>query len=277
MRPRCVALEKLRVAQCRTVNPARASMAHEDRDVMTNNEQRRIRRVYGRRDESPVVRRRNDVSNSGRAFELRERNEQLLLLLGPRLRSLDSSRILDVGCGVGWLLAWFRNLGVPAENLVGVDLVAHRVAAARRRYPDLTFQVGDAAELDFPAASFDIVTLFTVMSSILDRRMRVRVADSVSRVLAPGGAIIWYDMRYSNPWNRDIRGITRKDLEALFPRFVLELRRTTLLPPLARRLGPLTDFAYPLLEGIPALDSHYLGLLSRAARPDSNDLGRRRP
>ena len=35
----------------------------------------------------------------------------------------------------------------------------------------------------------------------------------------------------------------------------------TLLPPLARRLGPLTPFAYPALAAIAPLRTHLLGVL----------------
>jgi len=37
----------------------------------------------------------------------------------------------------------------------------------------------------------------------------------------------------------------------------------TLLPPLARRLGPATPLAYPVLAALPPLRSHLIGLLRK--------------
>src|SRR5262249_39356732 len=115
--------------------------------------------------------------------------------------------------------------------------------------------------IDFPDRWFDIVTVFTVFSSILDRRMAENVARDISRVLANGGAIVWYDMRYPNPANRNVRPMSNARIRELFPSFEPELESLTVLPPVARRLGSGIDTIYPLLAGVPILRSHYLGLL----------------
>lgn len=83
----------------------------------------------------------------------------------------------------------------------------------------------------------------------------------VNRVLKPGGAIVWYDFIYNNPSNPHVRGISHTAIQKLFPQFRLILHKITLLPPLARRLGPFTPYLYPLLAAIPWFRTHYLGLL----------------
>jgi ubiquinone/menaquinone biosynthesis C-methylase UbiE len=119
----------------------------------------------------------------------------------------------------------------------------------------------NAEQLHFEDATFDLVLLFTVFSSILDGRMACNVASEVCRVLKPGGAVVWYDFRYNSPANRNVRRITRATIQAIFPDFDLHLRTVTVLPPLARRLGRLTPTLYTIFASIPILRTHYLGLL----------------
>ena len=56
-------------------------------------------------------------------------------------------------------------------------------------------------------------------------------------------------------WFRELFG----DLEG-------KLESVTVIPPLARRLGPLTAPGYPLLAALPPMRSHLLGLLLKRAK-----------
>jgi hypothetical protein len=103
----------------------------------------------------------------------------------------------------------------------------------------------------------------------LDSGMARSLARNISRVLASSGAVVWYDMRYPNPWNPNVRAMTKARIQELFPLFELELHPVSLLPPVARHLGRLTERIYPLLASIPILRSHYLGVL----RPRHSHLG----
>jgi ubiquinone/menaquinone biosynthesis C-methylase UbiE len=222
----------------------------------------RIQLAYAERDRVLAGSSKRDPANAGNRLRMREHREQLRRILDDRLdRPLGDCRILDVGCGYGSLLAWYRDLGVPSENLVGVDLLPNRVREARETYPDLTFLEANAEQLEFPDGSFDLVSAFTVFSSIIDPGMARNVAKSMSRVLRPGGAVIWYDIRYPNPWNHHLRALTKRRIRRLFPSSKMALESTTVLPPVARRLGRLSDRAYPLLASVPALRSHWVGLI----------------
>jgi len=179
---------------------------------------------------------------------------------GPRL---PSTRVLDVGCGRGDWLAWLQSLGVSDANLYGVDLLADRIAAAKQAHPTFAFAQGNAEQFDGADASFDLIVCSTLFSSILDEGMAARVARNITRLLAPAGAIVWYDFRYRNPGNPHTLPMTRPHIQALFADFVLDLHSVTLVPPLARRLGPATPVLYPLLAAMPPLRSHLAGLMYR--------------
>ena len=100
----------------------------------------------------------------------------------------------------------------------------------------------------------------TLFSSLPTANMEDGVAREIGRVLRPGGWLIWYDLRRDNPWNPAVHGITRRAASS-FSGMEAELRSFTLAPPIARRLGPVTPVAYPLLHAIPSLRSHLIGRL----------------
>jgi ubiquinone/menaquinone biosynthesis C-methylase UbiE len=209
----------------------------------------------------------------GSRWDLRNRGNKSILAERRRLTRavlqrkgwvpLGDRRVLEVGSGGGGELAWLQELGASASRLVGVDLLPDRVAAARNAYPQIEFQAGNAEHLSFPDASFDVVLAITVFSSIFEPVMAANVAGEIERVLRPGGALLWYDFRYDNPSNRDVHGVREQEVHKLFPGLEGELLGLTLLPPLARRLGPMTIVAYPVLSRIPRLRSHLLGLLQK--------------
>ncbi|MGH6811269.1 MAG: class I SAM-dependent methyltransferase [Methylocella sp.] len=151
--------------------------------------------------------------------------------------------------------------GALPKNLFGVDLMPKRIEAAKQRYPGIQFTQGNAEHLDFEETFFDLVLLFTVFTSILDNRMSRNVAGEVERVLKPAGVVVWYDFRYNNPYNHNVRGMTKEAIRMFFPNFRLKLRTVTLLPPLARRLGRATAALYPILSSLPCLRTHYTGIL----------------
>jgi SAM-dependent methyltransferase len=166
--------------------------------------------------------------------------------------------LLDVGCGRGPLLEAMIERGATRAHLHGVDLLEDAVAAARRRLPGVDLQVADARALPYPSASMDAVVLSTVLSSILDPSNRARVATEAARVLRPGGCIVTYDFRVPSPRNRNVRPITGATLRTAFPGSTLDARPLTVLPPLARLLGPAADVLYPRLAALPFLRTHLL-------------------
>ena len=225
-------------------------------------ETERLRKVYQIYRESRTVQARWDTHNPGNRATLQERHRTIRgLLRAHGFWPLNSRRVLEVGCGSGDVLAGLLELGAQPQKLVGIDLLPDRIADARRRYPNLRFQCANAEQLDFPDNHFDLILLFTVFSSILDQAMAARVAQEVCRVLKRDGAVLWYDFRYSNPRNRHVRGMTLSRICHLFPNLEMHLRTTTLLPPLARRLGRLTRVLYPLMAAVAPLRTHRLGLL----------------
>lgn len=222
----------------------------------------RIAEAY--RELQASARSRYDLRNRGNQQVLAERRRRARALLERAgYVPLGDRRVLEVGCGTGSELAWMLELGASPQQLVGVDLLADRIKAARYAYPELDFRVGNAEHLDFEDSSFDLVMAFTVFSSILEEAMSANVAAEIMRVLRPGGGLLWYDFRYNSPVNMHVRSVRARRVRGLFPQLMGRLYTVTVIPPLVRRLGPLAPTLYPVLALAPPLRSHLLGLLRK--------------
>jgi ubiquinone/menaquinone biosynthesis C-methylase UbiE len=206
---------------------------------------------------------RYDPWAAGNVFLSHERERVLAELLrrhGWRDR-LEHGKVLEIGCGIGESMVRLRLLGARCENLYGIELLPERVADASRRWPELQIGEGDASDMAFQDGSFDVVLQSTVLTSVLDATLRVRIAQEMMRVLKRDGVILWYDFRVSNPWNRDVRGISRREVLRLFPGMEAVFRRVTLIPPLARFLAPRALWLARVLNGFSCLRTHHWALL----------------
>lgn len=188
---------------------------------------------------------------------LRRGQERALARALKEIGPLAGKRVLEVGCGTG---NWLEMLS-GAKDLAGIDLDPGRAARAAARFPEADIRAGDASSLPWTDGSFDVVLQSTVFSSILDPDMRRAVASEMRRVLAPGGAILWYDFFVDNPSNPHVRGVRRREIEALFPGCRVAPRRATLAPPIARRIVPVSWTLASLLESLRVFDTHYLAVI----------------
>jgi ubiquinone/menaquinone biosynthesis C-methylase UbiE len=182
-------------------------------------------------------------------------------------------RILDIGCGSGGWLLGFAQWGADPACLSGIDLSLERVRTARLRLPRADIRLGNAAKLPWGAATFDLVTQFTVFTSILKPEVKREVAAEMVRVLKPGGCILWFDFRVNNPSNPNVRGIGAAEISDLFPSCGVQLEPVLLAPPLARSVAAWSRPLAELLHSIPFLRTHYTGLIRKPAAPKAAAAG----
>jgi SAM-dependent methyltransferase len=222
-------------------------------------EAERIRAAYARRSAAG----RYGWDQPGHLFLMQDLERRLLRALRRSgCLPLQGRRALEVGCGSGHFLRELVKWGADPAAVVGIDLLEDRLDAARRLAPaGMRIERRDAADTGLAAASFDLVLQMTVFTSILSSDIRRRVAAEMCRVLAPGGAIVWYDFRVNNPGNPDTRAVRRAEIRALFPGAAIRLGTATLVPPLARRLAPRFPGVCSLLSGLPFLRTHYLAII----------------
>jgi SAM-dependent methyltransferase len=223
----------------------------------------RIREAYARRQRSMPALRYSPVDRA-HAFEMRELEKRFFQLLrSGNAIPLAEQRILDVGCGDARWLRVLGAFGALPQNLAGIDLLPERIDVARKLCsPLIALQCGDASRLPCSDSSFDILISFTVFSSIRDSALKAALAAEMLRVLRPGGFVFWYDFRVNNPRNPDVRGISRREVEALFSGCRIELELITLAPPLARFVSG-SDALIKTLSRVRFLRTHYFGTIAK--------------
>lgn len=96
----------------------------------------------------------------------------------------NGKKVLDVGCGNGWVLSKYAKCGARVS---GIDISDTAVRISKKRFKLFglkgEFFVGDAENLPFPADTFDAVTSMGVLHHTPDTKKAV---NEIHRVLKPG-------------------------------------------------------------------------------------------
>ena len=133
-----------------------------------------------------------EVLFSGTANAMRR---QCLPPIARHLRNKDQRRmaLLDVACGTGRFLR-FAAQAFPRLALTGSDLSDAYLAEAQAHLKPYkaAFKAGQAEELPFADASFDIVTSIYLFHEV-PPNIRRAIAGEFARVLKPGGLLVFMD------------------------------------------------------------------------------------
>lgn len=99
-------------------------------------------------------------------------------------------RVLDVGCGPGFLCESIAEVVGRDGAVTGIDISGDLIALCKRRNPPawLSYVVGDATNIGQPDASFDVVACTQVAEYVSDVD---RVVSEAFRVLRPGGRAVF--------------------------------------------------------------------------------------
>jgi SAM-dependent methyltransferase len=113
----------------------------------------------------------------------------------PELRQAIASlglkpgmRVLDAGCGTGEALGWLTAEVAPAGTVIGIDLAAAHIKAARAMTPEDGALVLQANLMEAPLvqASFDLVWSVNVINHLCSPLAGI---DALTALLRPGGRI----------------------------------------------------------------------------------------
>jgi ubiquinone/menaquinone biosynthesis C-methylase UbiE len=176
--------------------------------------------------------------------------------------SIPKLHVLDIGCGNGGLLRFLASLGIPPEQLSGIDLMPNRITTARRLVPAaVSLLVGNVETLPYPGQCFDLIAQFTVFSSIQDAQLRQRVANEMMRVLKTGGCILWYDMYKSR--DASMCNLPMPAIRKLFPGMKI-LHKQSLHSIYTTRILRYGRFISVLWEILPLVPkTHFMLLLQK--------------
>jgi trans-aconitate methyltransferase len=171
----------------------------------------------------------------------------LLVLLNAK----PGERTLDVGCGTGQLTAEIAQFGA---EVVGIDSSAEMIAAARKNFPLVKFEVADVTALTY-ADEFDVVVSNATLHWVRDQ------TSAIARALKRGGRLIF-----------EMGG--RGNLHHLLDAVYQALRKLGVVNP-----EQLSPWSFPSIgEYAPLLEAHGLEvdfavLFDRATILDGGDRG----
>ncbi len=95
---------------------------------------------------------------------------------------VGGARVLEVGCGLGGLLA-----ALPARERVGIDVSPRMIELGRRQHPELDLRVADVERDALPEGPFDVVILSDAIGLLDDIQLAL---DRIHSLLAPQGRLV---------------------------------------------------------------------------------------
>lgn len=103
----------------------------------------------------------------------------LINLLSPK----TGERILDLGCGTGYLTDKIASYGA---NVIGIDSAATMIKQARKSYPNVQFEVLDTTKLPF-TEEFEVIFSNAALHWITEPE---KVVAAIWKALKPGGRFV---------------------------------------------------------------------------------------
>ncbi|MEW6555299.1 MAG: class I SAM-dependent methyltransferase [Actinomycetota bacterium] len=128
----------------------------------------------------------------------------ILAMVADRVEGAAGVRVLDLGCGTGNIVA-LLNERYPLVELCGVDPADNMVALATDRFhavPKVQILKGEGTKIPCPSESFDYVVSNLALHHVVPE-LRVLCAAEIARVLKPGGRLVYSDLFWDMPGDRE--------------------------------------------------------------------------
>lgn len=135
------------------------------------------------------------------------------------------SRVLDLGCGTGYFLAWLSKK--PGIVPVGVDRSSSMVKTARQFLPNLEIAVSDGLTyLNDHPASFSAIFCCDVMAHLPTPEICLDWAKAARRALIPGGFLICREPNAANLTASHLRYIDITHMRSFTSFSIIQLLET---------------------------------------------------
>lgn len=125
-------------------------------------------------------------------------------VLLSKLDIKPTAKVLDVGCGTGYLL---RKIADSQEiEGYGIDVEQNMIEVATEKCPDMTIQTSACEKTPYDDGTFDIMTACMAYHHFSDK---AGFAKEAARILKSGGFLYIADPRFVFPVRKTINGVLR--------------------------------------------------------------------
>jgi len=198
---------------------------------------------------------RNDLlKNPGVLFQSLAYDRAIISSFASTNLDTETAKILDVGCGKGGSVINLIRLGFSPHNLYGIDVLKDSIAEAKIKFPNINWLHGDAGQIRFEDNFFDCVMESTMFLQMIDDELSGKIAKEMIRVTKTGGYILLVDWRYSHPFKKEYKGLSKKRLAKLFDvgtkTSVFKIHKGALVPPIGRFISKNIPSVYFVLQSL---------------------------
>lgn len=137
--------------------------------------------------------------------------DYLRKIVKAELPDVTKPKILDVGCGHGYIHPNLRSFGF---EVVGVEVATDVLPLARQANPDVTYLGYDGKTLPFAEHNFDVALAICVMHHVPPEQW-ANFSREMRRVLRPGGIVVIFEHNPLNPLTRYVVANNEIDSDAV--------------------------------------------------------------
>lgn len=164
----------------------------------------------------------------------------------------ETAKVLDVGCGDGGSLVNLLRLGFLPSNLYGIDVLKESIVQAKMKFPNINWLHSDASRMEFEDNFFECVMESMIFLQMTDDDLATKIAKEMVRVTKKNGYILLIDWRYSHPFNKTYKGLSKKRIAKLFDvghkTSIFKTFKGALLPPVGRFISKNVPSIYFVLQ-----------------------------
>jgi len=124
----------------------------------------------------------------------------------------DNQKIIDICCGTGDISEILSKTPYQLD-IYGIDFSEKMIFIAKKKFPSLKFEIGDATNLNILNSSIDIITMTFGLRNIDNRSKAIKEAY---RILKPNGQFLHLDFGYKNIFSKIFDIIALIGIRALY-------------------------------------------------------------
>jgi ubiquinone/menaquinone biosynthesis C-methylase UbiE len=149
--------------------------------------------LYRMMDESPAFRQYCQAAHANPMIQINEMDNETLELMIDLLRLDSSSRVVDVGCGNGYIAEWFSDRS--GAYVTGIDISPYAIQSANDRTRDkrerLAFRVGNINQLQTAFSGISGIDTILVLETLFASDNLHRTIGELNAFLPADGQMLF--------------------------------------------------------------------------------------